>query len=62
MQHPQPADEKMQSDKTKSEISDMMYQSIAVNFFLDKIKLEEDQRNDIMVSLGNSRLTGTLDE
>ena len=62
VQHPQPADEKMRGDKTESEIPDQIYQSVAVNVVLDELKLDEDQRDDIMVSWENARLTGTLDE
>ena len=62
VQHPQPADEKMQSSDTETENQDSIYLAAPVDLIIKEMQLEEDERDEILVSWENARQTGHLDE
>ena len=55
-------DDKMQSSDTETENQDSIYLAAPVDLIIKEMQLEEDERDEILVSWENARHTGHLDE
>ncbi len=52
----------MQSSDTETKNTDLIYFAAPVDLILKEMELEEDERDDILISWENARQTGQLDE
>ena len=59
---PKAGDDKMQSNDTETENQDSIYLAAPVDLIIKEMQLEEDERDEILVSWENARQTGHLDE
>ncbi len=59
---PQQGDDKLRSSDSETENPDSIYFAALVDLILKEIELEENEREDILISWENARQTGQLDE
>ncbi len=59
---PKPGDDKMQSSDTETENQDSVYLAAPIDLIIKEMELEENERDEILVSWVNARQTGHLDE